>query len=234
MVIRAVVFDIGGVLEIIAPTVWVEKWEKLLGLQAGEISRKLGDVWRGGSLGTLSLHQVEQSIGDILSLDQIQVAALMDDLWRDYLGKPNQELIAYFASLRPCYRTAILSNSFVGAREKEHEHYQFGDICDVIVYSHEEGMEKPDQRFFDLVCQRLGVQPNEIIFLDDVEGHVGAACHLGFHGLVFHNTEQAIADIESILRSEAAEQAGLSSDDVQVADYQQSAVYKWDDTIPLV
>jgi FMN phosphatase YigB (HAD superfamily) len=164
MAIRAIVFDIGGVLEITPPTGWIEKWEVLLGFQAGQLGEKLGDVWRCGSLGTLSLSEVEQRIGDILSIDHAHVAAFMDDLWLEYLGQPNDELITYFAQLRPRYKTAILSNSFVGAREKEQERYQFGDICDMLIYSHEEGMEKPEQRFFALLCERLDVQPDEIIF----------------------------------------------------------------------
>jgi epoxide hydrolase-like predicted phosphatase len=206
MAIRAIVFDIGGVLEITPPTGWIEKWEGLLGLRSGGLEEKLGDVWRCGSLGTLSLSEVEQRIGEILGIDQAQIAAFMEDLWFDYLGQPNDELIAYFAHLRPRYQTAILSNSFVGARQKEQECYHFGDVCDLLVYSHEEGMEKPEQRFFELVCERLGVQPSEVVFLDDVEGHVLAARRLGIHAIVFQNTAQAIADIESLLQADASEQ----------------------------
>ena len=43
----------------------------------------------------------------------------MADLWREYLGTANTELIEYARRLRPRYRTGILSNSFVGARERE-------------------------------------------------------------------------------------------------------------------
>jgi len=49
MIIRAVVFDIGGVLEIIPPTGWVEKWEARLHLNPGELDERLMDVWRAGT-----------------------------------------------------------------------------------------------------------------------------------------------------------------------------------------
>jgi epoxide hydrolase-like predicted phosphatase len=119
----------------------------------------------------------------------------------EYLGTPNTELIAYFASLRPRYQTAILSNSFVGAREREHAAYAFGDLCDLIVYSHEEGMQKPDPRFYALLPARLHVQPHEILFLDDVEMCITGARACGIHAILYQNNRQAIADIESYLRN---------------------------------
>jgi putative hydrolase of the HAD superfamily len=204
MTIRAVVFDIGGVLEITPPTGWVDIWEARLNLKPGELDQRLTGVWRDGSLGTISEQDVEQRVGEILGLDPLQVDAWMSDLWNEYLGELNVELAAYFASLRPRYHTAILSNSFVGARRKEHERYQFGTLCDLILYSHEEGIEKPDPRFFALLCERLGVQPQEIVFLDDFEQHVVAARAFGMHAILFRNTTQAIAEIEACLHAAAS------------------------------
>jgi HAD superfamily hydrolase (TIGR01509 family) len=73
---------------------------------------------------------------------------------------------------RPRYRTGILSNSLVGARVREHFANGFQDICDVLVYSHEEGMAKPDSRVYQLICERLGVAPRETVFVDDKPGCV--------------------------------------------------------------
>ncbi len=53
-------------------------------------------------------------------------------------------MASYFAALRPRYRTAILSDSFVGARKREQRAYGFADMCDKVAYSHEEGVGKPD------------------------------------------------------------------------------------------
>ena len=63
MAIRAVVFDIGGVLEITPQTGWVEKWEVHLHLKPGELDERLMEVWKDGSIGTMSEEEVEQSIG---------------------------------------------------------------------------------------------------------------------------------------------------------------------------
>jgi epoxide hydrolase-like predicted phosphatase len=201
MSIRAVIFDIGGVLEITPPTGWVEAWETGLNLQPGAIERQLGDVWRAGAIGSITEADLERSVQLRLGLDQAQVAAFLDDLWTEYLGTLNVELTAYFGSLRPKYRTAIISNSFIGAREKEQQCYQFDTLCDFIVYSHEVGIEKPARRIFELTCERLEMQPTEVVFLDDFEPHVAAARELGMVAIHFHNTVQAIAEIEAYLHA---------------------------------
>ena len=204
MAIRAVVFDIGGVLEITPKTGWEERWERQLNLSPGELDQRLMSVWLDGSSGRISEEQVESGIADILGLDQAQVEEFMRDLWDEYLGTHNTELASYFAGLRPRYKTGILSNSFAGARRKEQERYGFGDICDLIVYSHEEGIKKPDSRIYRLVCERLGVQPEETVFLDDVPQAIEAAREVGMRGIVFQNNAQAIAEIESHLARAAA------------------------------
>ncbi len=155
-------------------------------------------------MGKLSATEVEQNVAKIMGIDQEQAKALMADFWDEYLGELNTELAAYFVSLRPRYHTALLTNSFAGAREKEQERYHFAEMCDLLVYSHEQGIAKPDRRIFELTCERLGVQPAEMIFLDDHERPVAAAHALGIHAILFENTAQAIATIEACLQTHAS------------------------------
>jgi putative hydrolase of the HAD superfamily len=109
-------------------------------------------------------------------------------------------LIAYFRALRPRYRTAILSNSFLGAREQEEKRYGFTSMVDLAIYSHEEGMHKPDPRIFTLASERLGIPPAEIVFLDDLPENVDAARACGFWAILFTSTSQAVSDIEALLQ----------------------------------
>jgi len=199
MVIRAVVFDIGGVLEITPDLGVVPMWETRLGLPAGELSERMHDAFMGGSIGTITEDDVHQALGDRLGLDERQVAAFMADIWHEYLGTPNTELIEYARRLRPRYRTGILSNSFVGAREKEQAAYGFEDLVDDIVYSHEAGMSKPDPRIYALACTRLGVRPDQTVFVDDTVYCVAGAREAGMHAVHFQHNAQAIEDIDRLL-----------------------------------
>ncbi|MGK5630967.1 HAD-IA family hydrolase [Streptomyces sp. URMC 123] len=185
MAARCVVLDIGGVLEITPETGWPGEWERRLGLPPGAIDRQLGDVWRAGSVGAMGEAEVRARVSAVLGLGTPEVDAFLADLWDEYLGSPNQELIDYVRGLRPHCALGILSNSFVGAREREQERYGFGELVDEIVYSHEIGILKPDPRAFDVVCARLGVRPEECLFLDDAEANVAAARRRGMRAFLF-------------------------------------------------
>ncbi|WP_027345374.1 HAD family hydrolase [Hamadaea tsunoensis] len=201
MTIRAVVFDIGGVLEITPPLGTAARWEQAWGLPAGALDERLGHLWRAGEVGDITYNDVLAGIADAFGKTPQQVEAFMADVWTEYLGTPNTELIEYFAGLRGRYKTGIISNSFVGAREREEEIYKFPEMTDDIVYSHEVGLTKPDPGIFELSCYRLGVRPEEAVFVDDVPGHVTAARNLGWHGIVHVDTARTIADLEMLLGS---------------------------------
>jgi epoxide hydrolase-like predicted phosphatase len=199
MTIQAVVFDIGGILEITPDLGWGPAWESRLGLAPGELGERMADVWRGGSIGTVTEAEVHQAARDRLGLDERQLGEFMADLWRDYLGTANTELIEYARRLRPRYRTGILSNSFVGAREREQAAYGFEDLVDELVYSHECGMSKPDPGTYALVCSRLEVEPARTVFLDDHGPNIEGARRAGLHAVLYRDNDQAISDIEELL-----------------------------------
>jgi putative hydrolase of the HAD superfamily len=199
MTIRAVVFDIGGVLEYTEPMQFERVWEQRLGLPDGEIVGRLADVWRGGSLGTVTEDAVHRAVGERLGLDPATARALLDDMWVEYLGTGNTDLIRYVAGLRGRVRTGILSNSFVGAREREQQSYGFADVFDVIVYSHEVGLAKPDPRAYRLVCDRLGVAPVEAVHVDDMPFAVEGARTAGMRAIQFVDNAQVIAEIEALV-----------------------------------
>jgi putative hydrolase of the HAD superfamily len=200
MPIKAVVFDIGGVLEVNPRTGWQNRWAARLGLDPGEFGRRLGRIWGPGSIGAADLAEIERQTAVAFGLDRVGLAELMDDAWREYVGTLNAELAAYFAGLRVRFRTGILSNSFVGAREREHA-YGFEAMCDVLIYSHEVGCMKPEPRIYHVVCERLGVLPAETAFLDDVQANVDGARAIGMRAITFAHNRQAIAELQQMLAS---------------------------------
>ena len=199
MTIEAVVFDIGGVLEITPRLGVSETWESRLGLAPGELNERMADAWLGGSIGTITERDVAATLTERLGLSERQLEEFLADLWREYLGTANAELIGYARRLRPRYRTGILSNSFVGARKREQAAYGFEDLVDVIVYSHECGLSKPDPAIYALACERLAVEPARMVFLDDCEPNVTGARQAGIHAVLYQDTAQAIEDIEKLL-----------------------------------
>lgn len=61
-------------------------------------------------------------------------------------------------------------------------------------------MAKPDPAIFDLTGQLLGVEPHEIVFLDDHDGHVEAARACGWHAVLHRGAKGSIQEISEIIR----------------------------------
>lgn len=197
MAIRAVVFDVGGILEVTPSLNVEEKWEPEFG---AEFQTGLAEVWAAGSVGALSLEQVHEQLGRIIGAEPDRIEAFMEDIWAEYLGELNTEMWEYLEEVRgEGYRLAVISNSFVGAREREEERYGFSGLTDFIVYSHEVGFSKPDPRIYALCLDRLRVEPDEVVFLDDSELTVAGARAMGMHGVVYERNRQAMKDLDKIL-----------------------------------
>ncbi|MFI5935564.1 HAD family hydrolase [Actinoplanes sp. NPDC051494] len=197
---RAVLLDIGGVLEITPATGYGARWERRLGLEPGELDARMGDLWAAGGIGTVSEAEVERGLTDRLGLDPVQLGEFLRDLWGEYLGSANDELIAYVTGLRGRCRLGILSNSFVGAREREEAAYGFGSLVEEILYSHEIGLVKPDPAAFALAADRLRTAPADILFVDDAPGNIAAARAAGLRAVLFEDNQRTIECVDAFLR----------------------------------
>jgi putative hydrolase of the HAD superfamily len=157
------------------------------------------DVWQAGSIGSISEREVHEQVAARLRLGAAQLEDFMADLWAEYLGTPNEELIDYVRGLRGSCRLGILSNSFVGARERETALYHFDKLVEQIVYSHEIGVGKPDLRAFEAACAGLKVRPENCLFIDDVAVNVEAAQTAGMKAHLFEDNARTITRIAAHL-----------------------------------
>jgi putative hydrolase of the HAD superfamily len=77
-------------------------------------------------------------------------------------------------------RTALLSNSW---GNDDYPRHLFPELFDVVVISAEVGMRKPEERIFRHTAALLGLQPQECVFIDDIEANVAAAEAIGLTSL---------------------------------------------------
>lgn len=119
--------------------------------------------------------------------------------------RPNAAMIDYMRTLRDRgLRMALLTNN---VRELEpHWRAQLPDIDEIfelVVDSAFVGMRKPEPEIYELTLERLGGVPaEECVFIDDTDVNCQAAERLGMRAVQFRDTEQAIAEVESIIRPE--------------------------------
>jgi HAD superfamily hydrolase (TIGR01509 family) len=201
--IKAVVLDLGSVLEVIDDSVFPGPFERRHGLAPGSLAGAC-DFPGDPAVGAMSEAEVRSHWQDRLGLSDDQADELMVDQWSWYVGTLDQPLYDWFAAVRGRGLSAgILSNSGPGAREAERV-WGLEDITDDIVYSHEVGLAKPDPEIYVLTASRLGVRPGEIVFLDDVPANVDAARAAGWHAVLHEDAARSITEIERIIAAEVA------------------------------
>lgn len=185
MVTKAVIFDVGGVLVRTESRDKRMKWEKKLGLDVGQSDEIVFDSEMGmkAQLGKISNQELWDWVGSRLNLSDTELEMFHRDFWAgDVL---DEELITFIRSLRPKYRTAIISNATKSLRYRLREIYPIEDAFDLIVCSAEEGIMKPNVEIYMRALERLGIQPEQSIFVDDNDSNVEAAGKLGMRTILF-------------------------------------------------
>ncbi len=96
--------------------------------------------------------------------------------------------------LKKNYRLGMISNSDavnfpVYAKKGWLEPFE------VLVLSHELGILKPEKEIYQIAIQKLGLMPEECLFIDDQEKCVEGAQKLGMKAIWFHSFEQLKKDL---------------------------------------
>ena len=113
---------------------------------------------------------------------------------------PNPAMIDQMRSLRDRgYRMALCTNNVREWEPRWRAMLPVDEIFEHVVDSGFVGARKPDPEIFQIVLDRLGVRPEQALFIDDFEINVTGAREVGMRAVRFETTEQAIADLESAL-----------------------------------
>lgn len=112
---------------------------------------------------------------------------------------PNQALFAYIRDfLAPTYKVGMLSNAGGNWLNDMFEPWQVA-LFDEVVLSYEVGAVKPQPIMYETAALKLGVLPEEAVFIDDIERFVEGARQAGMKGVRYDDPEQTIADLEEII-----------------------------------
>jgi putative hydrolase of the HAD superfamily len=91
--------------------------------------------------------------------------------------------------------TAIVSNMGDSVLERMEREFAWLSRFDVLVWSYQLRVAKPDPAIYRYALEKLGTRPEEILFLDDRPANVEAAVAMGMKGLVFTTVEKLRSDL---------------------------------------
>jgi epoxide hydrolase-like predicted phosphatase len=202
--IRAVIFDVGGVLVHVRDVSGQRRWEERLGFAPGGLAREVlaFPAMRRAMLGLSMEADAWLELACLYRLHADEMRALAADFAAG--ERVDVALLAFLRDLRPRFKTALLGNAGPGARAAWAARFGFSDAVDAVIVSAEEGLVKPDTRIYQLAADRLGVAPREALFVDDSADHVAGARDAGMQAIRFESGEQIVAELSRTLQYSGA------------------------------
>ena len=82
------------------------------------------------------------------------------------------------------------------------EKYDLLSLFDVSIFSGEVKMAKPGYEIYRLILDRLGVNAQEAIFIDDFVENIEAANQLGFTTIHYQSSDQTIKRINELIEKQ--------------------------------
>ncbi len=204
--VRAVIWDMGGVLvRNMVPGPRIRLAEKY-GVTEPELETLVfaNPVSAKATLGQASVEELWDYVAQALNIDCKALPAFVADFWSS--DRVDEDLLDFIQSLRARYMTGLLSNAFGDTRPSVTLRFpRLLKVFDVSVFSAEEGLAKPDPRFYQLILDRLGIKAEEGVFIDDFSENVDGARAIGMLGVQFKNPQQARQAVLESLSSNGAE-----------------------------
>jgi putative hydrolase of the HAD superfamily len=93
-------------------------------------------------------------------------------------------------------RTGMVSNSWGRGR---YDRDSFGELFDGVVISGEVGLHKPQPEIFALGAERIGLEPRECVFVDDLRENCAGAEAVGMTAVLHRDTAQTLERLEQLL-----------------------------------
>ncbi len=201
--IKAVIFDFGRVISAQKPMSLFRTYEEDLGIEPGTINPIMfgSPAWEDALVGRKTAKEFWHAIGPQLNLHTYEeVEAFRHRYQAD--EAINEGVLNLICQLRGHYKLAVLSNAPPNLAQWLTD-WGMLDLFDVVFCSGDEGVKKPDPAAFQVTLERLGVAPEEAVFIDDTRGHVRAAQALGIHGILFTTAEALVVELDDLLASQS-------------------------------
>ena len=200
MAIKAVIFDLAGVVLHTIRGTFNSLLAERLGARVEDVERVMNDpVNDQWDMGEVSDDEFYTHLLSKLNLPmekkEVMAKFVIDDFYVD------QEMLALIRELHKSYTTALLTNFPAHLHDFMRVAWHMDGAFEHIIASADVKLIKPDPRIYQLTLDRISCQAHEAVFIDDRKNNVEAASDMGIKGILFMSKAKAIADLSRVLKS---------------------------------
>ena len=196
---KAIGFDWGGVINGQPGFVFTQKFCELVGVTETEYKEVYFRHNRAFNAGKpISERELwNRVLADLNKLDMLDAVVQFSAEYRSKksINKPVLELVDSLRSNG--YKTGLLSNNTVEAANMMRS-AEIDKHFDAFTVSAEVGLMKPEPAIYKLLCDKLGINCTELVFVDDSSRSLSSAKECGYEPVLFATHETLIKDLQKL------------------------------------
>ena len=190
--IKALIFDCFGVL-------YWDDLNRMYDLVGIDNTQNLNDLIHACDHGYINGQDFLEQVAALAEKTTDEVAATMRDK-----QSPNETLMSRVKELKKDYKIGLLSNMGYDTLDEVFSEKQRQEMFDDVLILSDVGLISPSRDLYELALERLGVGPDEVIFIDDRLPNIEGAAQLGMKTILFTTNKHFEQELERILEAERA------------------------------
>lgn len=196
--IKAVVFDVGGVLATGDQNIGVNAYmAKKLKISLDHWFDAIDSSYADSIEGKISEEKALSIISRNLEISPKKLSKLLSKAYKKKFKRNKKVYRLAFKLKKKGYKIAILSDQWPPSKralipKKYIKHF------DTVVVSCDVGVRKPDSKIYRITLKKLGVKAKESLFIDNREWNIIPAKKLGMKTILFKDNEQLFKALEKM------------------------------------
>lgn len=146
--------------------------------------------------GELTEEEFSERFGPMLGVTETE--GLVDRLFAG-MGPDEAMIEAVKKAKRSGIKTGLISNSWGHGR---YDRDAFPEMFDGVVISGEVGLHKPEPEIFHMGAEKIGLEPSDCVFVDDLKENCEGAAAVGMTPILHRGADTTLPELERLLELE--------------------------------
>jgi len=203
MTIKAIIFDLGGVIVNLDYSNFYKQIIALSPLEKPQTRIMLeffrqSDLYHQGKMTDEEFYKLACEILQVCMINQNQFYEAFNSIISDS-SQPG--MISLLKDLKDMKRYKLIALSNVNSSHWDYllnKKWDFLEYFGEFLLSHEVHLTKPDPRIFQLAIEKSECKAEEIVYVDDSLNNIRSANDLGIRGIYFTNVEDLIEEFKKL------------------------------------
>lgn len=195
--VQGILFDFGGVISTFDSRVFFRHLAGRSSRTAGEMAAIVleADLPRRYESGRITSREFYSEVTERcgVSISEEEFVAAFTGIF-----VPIESTFRLIRALKPSFRIGLLSNTNEWHFEHSIRTVEVFPLFDAVTLSYRVGEMKPGERIYRDALERIGLLPEECLFIDDLEENVAGAERIGIRGIQYTGPERLVASLNTL------------------------------------